>query len=239
MANTALAEARRQAGLSQRDLAREIRRVGWLAGDANGCTREMVHRWENGTVRLPQAHYLRLLENVLGTPAGNLGFDADLRYGMNRTDVLEQAGLDVPFTLPDPAESYGPMSGVWLSTYSYVSSGRAAGFTSHHYVVLLQAGARVMVRSVPRSASSLSMALTANGTVVTGTWTERTRSDGYYRGATYVGALQLLEAGPGKLNGRWIGFGKDSEINDGPWSLELTDSRLSPEAVSRWDLAVS
>ena len=65
------------------------------------------------------------------------------------------------------------------------------------------------------------------------------RSDGYYRGATYVGALQLLEAGPGKLNGRWIGFGKDSEINDGPWSLELTDSRLSPEAVSRWDLAVS
>jgi transcriptional regulator with XRE-family HTH domain len=236
MANTALAEARRIAGLSQYDLAREIRRAGWLTGNANGCTRKMVQRWETGRTRLPQARYLLLLENVLGQPAASLGFDADLRYGMSRPGVLEQAGLNSPFTLPDPAESYGPMSGIWLSAYTYESSGRGASFTSHHYVVLLQAGARVMVRSVPRSASALSMALTANGSVVTGTWTEKTRGDGYYRGATYTGALQFLEKGSGRLDGRWIGFGKNSEINDGPWSLELADSRLTPEAISRWDI---
>jgi transcriptional regulator with XRE-family HTH domain len=237
MANAQLREARRLVGLSQYDLAREIRRAGWLNGDPNGCTRKMVQRWETGVTRLPQARYLLLLENVLGQPAASLGFDADLRYGMSRPDVLEQAGLDTPFTLPDPAGSYGPMSGVWLSTYTYESSGRGASFTSHHYVVLLQAGAKVMVRSVPKSASALSMQLTANGTVVTGTWTERTRSDGYYRGATYTGAIQFLEAGRGKLNGRWIGFGKNNEINDGPWKLELADSRLSAEAISRWDIA--
>jgi transcriptional regulator with XRE-family HTH domain len=238
MANAALAEARRLTGLSQYDLAREIRHAGWLSGDPNGCTREMVARWERGTVRLPQARYLRLLENVLGQPVASLGFDADLRYGMSRPDALEQAGLDQPFTLPDPAESYGPMSGIWLSTYTYSSSGRGASFTSHHYVVLLQSGARVLVRSVPRSASALSMSLTANGTVVTGTWTEKTRGDGYYRGATYVGALQFLEKGSGSLTGRWIGFGKNGEINDGPWSLELADARLDPGAISRWDLAL-
>jgi transcriptional regulator with XRE-family HTH domain len=237
MANTALAEARRVAGLSQRDLARQIRETGWLTGDPNGCTREMIRKWESGKVRLPQARYLLLLENVLGRPAASLGFDADLRYGMSRPDVLGQAGLDEPFALPDPAESYGPMSGVWLSTYTYESSGRGASFTSHHYVVLLQAGAKVMVRSVPRSASALSMSLTANGSVVTGTWTEKTRGDGYYRGATYTGAIQFLESGPGRLDGRWIGFGKNAEINDGPWSLELAESRLTPEAVSRWDIA--
>jgi transcriptional regulator with XRE-family HTH domain len=237
MANAALAEARRQAGLSQRDLARMVREAGWLSGNPVGCTRELVRKWESGVVRSPQPHYLRLLENVLGQPAANLGFDADLRYGMSRPDVLEQAGLDVPFTLPDPAESYGPMSGIWLSTYAYESSGRGASFTSHHYVVLLQSGARVLVRSVPRSASALSMSLTANGTVVTGTWTEKTRSDGYYRGATYTGALQFLEKGSGRLEGRWIGFGKNSEINDGPWSLALADARLSAAAISRWDIA--
>jgi transcriptional regulator with XRE-family HTH domain len=239
MANTALAEARRVVGLSQYDLAREIRRDGWLRGDPNGCTRKMVYRWESGTTRRPQPRYVRCLENVLGQPAANLGFDADLRYGMDRLGLLADAGLNAPFTLPDPAESYGPMSGIWLSTYEYCSSGRGASFTSHHYVVLLQAGARVMVRSVPRSASSLSMSLTANGRVVTGTWTERTRSDGYYRGAVYTGAIQMLEKGAGALEGRWIGFGKNSEINDGPWSLRLADSRLDPGTVSRWDMAVS
>ena len=237
MANTALAEARRVAGLSQYDLAREIRRAGWLTGHGNGCTRRMIQRWETGATRLPQARYLLLLEHVLGQPAASLGFDADLRYKMSRPDVLAQAGLDEPFRLPDPAESYGPMSGIWLSTYTYESSGRGASFTSHHYVVLLQAGAQVMVRSVPRSASALSMQLTANGTVVTGTWTEKTRGDGDYRGATYTGAIQFREKGPARLDGRWVGFGKNDEINDGPWTLELADSRLDPGVISRWDIA--
>jgi transcriptional regulator with XRE-family HTH domain len=239
MPNTALVEARRLAGFSQDDLARAIRNDGWQAGDPNGCTREMVHRWESGTVRRPQPRYLLRLENVLGQPAANLGFDADLHYGMNRARVLAEAGLDTALTLPDPAESYGPMSGVWLSSYSYVSSGRSASYTGQHYVVLLQTGARLMVRSVPASASGLSMALAASGRVVTGTWTEQTQPGGYYRGASYHGAIQMIMAEEeNAMAGKWVGFGKGGEVNDGPWSLALVTGQLAPEAISEYDVAL-
>jgi transcriptional regulator with XRE-family HTH domain len=236
MANTALREARRRAHLSQSDLARKIREAGYLSGDTNGCTREMVQRWESGKVRRPQARYLLALENVLGQPAENLGFDADLHYGMDRGRALADAGLDTALPLPNPAERYGPLSGIWLSAYEYRSSGRDATFTSRHYVLILQRGGRLMVRSLPASESQLSMDLSVNGQVVTGTWTEQTRGDGYYRGSVYHGALQMLEQEGGRLlAGRWVGFGKDGEVNDGPWSLTLVDEHVDAEAVERWN----
>ena len=237
MTNQALADARRMAHLSQDGLAREIRLAGWRHGDPNGCTREMVHRWEAGTVRRPHPRYLLLLENVLGQPAGNLGFDADLRHGMNRAQALADAGLDQVFPLPETPEP-GGMSGIWRSSYSFTSSGRHAGFTSRHVVLVLQHGARLLVRSLPRQASAVSMNLSVNGRVITGTWAEQTRGDGYYRGALYTGALQMLESEvqPGKaMTGRWVGFGKDGEINDGPWSLDLIEASATPGAVGRWD----
>lgn len=235
MANQALAEARRMAHLSQDGLAREIRLAGWRHGDPNGCTREMVHRWERGTVRRPHPRYLLLLENVLGQPAGNLGFDADLNYGMNRSQALAEAGLNQVFPLPEtPAP--GGMSGIWRSSYSFASSGRGAGFTSRHFVLVLQYGSRLMIRTLPRQASAVSMDLSVNGRVVTGTWTEQTRGGGYYRGAVYTGAVQMLETVPGQsMNGKWVGFGKDGEINDGPWSLDLAEASAAPDAVERWD----
>lgn len=236
MANTALREARRRAHLSQSDLARKIREAGFLSGDANGCTREMVQRWESGKTRRPQARYLLALENVLGQPAENLGFDADLHYGMDRSRALADAGLDTALPLPSPAEQYGPLTGIWLSAYEYRSSGRDATFTSKHHVMLLQRGARLMVRSLPASSSHLAMDLSVNGLVVTGTWTEQTQGDGYYRSAVYHGALQMLQDEDGKrLSGKWVGFGKEGEVNDGPWSLTLVDEHVDQEAVERWN----
>jgi transcriptional regulator with XRE-family HTH domain len=234
--NAALREARLLAGFSQYDLARAIRHRGFLTGRPNGCTRERVRSWENGKTRRPHPVHLFLLEDVLGQPAANLGFDADLRHGMSRAAVLAEAGLDAPMRLPDPASSYGGLSGIWLSGYTYVSSGRKASFSSQHYVVLLQTGAQLTVRSVPKSSSGLSMTATVNGHVVTGTWTEQTRADGYYRGAAYMGAIQLLEQDEGLLAGKWLGFGKGGEINDGPWTLRLADRDLT--AISRWDVAL-
>jgi len=235
MANQALADARRMAHLSQDGLAREIRLAGWRHGDPNGCTREMVHRWEAGTVRRPHPRYLLLLENVLGQPSGNLGFDADLRYGMNRAQALAEAGLDQVFPVPDAAD-LGPMAGIWRSSYSFTSSGRNAGFTSRHVVLVLQYGARLMVRSLQRQASAVSMDLSVNGQVITGTWAERTRGDGYYRGAVYTGAVQMLETRPGQsMAGRWVGFGKEGEINDGPWSLDLIEASVTQDRADLWD----
>jgi hypothetical protein len=102
--------------------------------------------------------------------------------------------------------------------------------------MLLQRGARLMVRSLPASASQLSVDLSVNGRVVTGTWTEQTQGGGYYRGAVYHGALQMLQDEGGRLlAGKWVGFGKDGEVNDGPWSLTLVDERVDTEAAERWN----
>jgi transcriptional regulator with XRE-family HTH domain len=236
MPNVALREARVRAHLSQGELARRIREAGFTSGDANGCTVRMVQRWESGETRRPRPHYLIALENVLGQPIENLGFDADLRHGMDRARALSDAGLDAAMLpLPEAAESYGSLSGIWLSTYEYGSSGRGATFTSRHYVMVLQRGARLMVRSLPASESQMSMDLGVNGQVITGTWTEQTKPDGYYRGAVYTGAIQLLQESSERLSGKWVGFGKESEVNTGAWSLTLVDGHVDAAAVGRWD----
>jgi hypothetical protein len=65
------------------------------------------------------------------------------------------------------------------------------------------------------------MDLTANGQVLTGTWTEETNPAGYYKGAVYHGAIQLLLEPTGrKMTGKWVGFGRDFDLNTGPWTLD-------------------
>jgi transcriptional regulator with XRE-family HTH domain len=233
--NLALKQAREKANLSQTGLAVRIQEWGFTTGEPNGCSRNMVPRWESGQTRCPQGRYLLALEAVLGQPAASLGF-ADQRYGMDRHQALADAGLDQGMPLPVPSGQYGPMTGIWLSAYEYFSSGRGASFTGKHHVLVLQRGARLMTRSLPASRSLLSLDMTANGQVVTGTWTEQTDPAGYYQGAVYHGAIQLLTEPSGRrLAGRWIGFGRELEINDGPWTLTLVDSQITPDAVERWN----
>ena len=240
MANVALREARIRAHLSQDQLAGLIREAGFRfghLGNTNGCSVRMVQRWESGETRRPHARYLLALEAVLGQPVENLGFDADARHGMDRGRALRDAGLDEDLAAPEPAESYGSLSGIWLSDYEYRSSGRGETFHGRHYVMLLQRGGRLMVRSLPVSKSRLSMDLSLNGKVATGTWAEQTQADGYYRGAVYTGAIQSLEGGDGRhLTGAWVGFGTKPEgVDTGTWSLALVDDHVGTDAVERWN----
>jgi transcriptional regulator with XRE-family HTH domain len=236
MINAALRSARLRAHMSQAELARRIQEAGFRAGDANGCTPRMVQRWESGEVKRPQGRYLLALESVLGQPAENLGFDADIKYGMDRSRTIAEAGLDSMLPLPDPAEYSGPLTGIWLSEYAYPSTGRGARLSSRHYAVLLQRGARLLVRSVPASKSRLSMDLSVNGQVVTGVWTEQTEAGGYYKGAVYHGALQLLGEPTGRrLSGMWVGFGRDREVNTGPWTLTMVEEHADRDTLERWN----
>lgn len=233
--NTALREARIAARLSQGDLARLIREAGFRSGYATPCTERTVQRWESGKVQCPQGRHLLALEAVLGQPAESLGFDADRNYGVDRARMLADAGLDAAMPLPDPAARYGPLTGIWLSEYEYPSSGRGT-LVNRHYVVMLQRGARLMVRSVPAARSALSMDMAVNGHVVTGTWTEQTDPAGYYRGAVYHGAVQLLLDPTGhRMAGEWVGFGREMTVNHGTWSLTLVDGDVSAEALGQWN----
>ncbi len=119
------------------------------------------------------------------------------------------------------------------------SSGRGDTFTGAHYLILVQHGSRITGESLPGASanpdSPLSLDVTADRNVVTGTWTEQSAPDGYYAGARYHGALQLLVEPTGRrMTGKWIGFGKDFDVNSGPWELVFQHSSTSKATLERY-----
>lgn len=130
-------------------------------------------------------------------------------------------------------------SAVWLSRYEFFSSSRGDSYEGKHYVVIVQHGNRLTVQSLPGASSNpdspLTLDLTVDRNVVTGTWVEQTAADGYYNGARYHGAVQLLVEPTGRrMAGKWVGFGKDFDVNTGPWELRLVDRSLSRATLERY-----
>jgi transcriptional regulator with XRE-family HTH domain len=135
---------------------------------------------------------------------------------------------------PDHARA---LSGIWLSKYEYRSESRGAEYLGWHHIALVHTGSRLQGRSLANSSNSvLHLDLTVTGQVATGTWTEHTAADGYYSGAVYHGAIQLLADPTGRvLTGMWVGFGRVGHVNTGRWELTLRDKSLAKSALARWD----
>lgn len=105
-ANLALAEARKQARLSQDGLARKVRDAGRRLGTQNGCSRGTIARWEAGEA-IPQPAMLAALEEALGADAEALGFG------------------EVPVSwLPPPGFSAEVLSGAWVTAYQFPHDGK-------------------------------------------------------------------------------------------------------------------
>jgi hypothetical protein len=234
--------------LSQDDMARAIREAGARAGEPNDASKRLVQRWESGIIVQPRPVYARALEAVTGLPLASLGFSVpvpEVRVsgdGQGGHDVAsEPDGIAPPAgqmaTHSAPRVDHGNYSGVWLSRYEYFSSGRDSSFTGVHYVVVLQHGDRLTVRSLPGSSDSpLTMDLEVDRNIVTGTWTEQTATDGYYRGARYHGAIQLLVEPTGRrMSGKWVGFGKEFDVNTGPWELVLQDASTNRATLDAYN----
>lgn len=128
------------------------------------------------------------------------------------------------------------LSGVWHSKYVYHSSGRNRDFEGEHYLALRQQGMRLLGQSLPHTIDSrLKLDLSVEGSVATGTWTERTSPTGYYKGAVYHGALQLVVDPMGRrMQGRWLGFGRDFQVNTGDWALTWVDGSLSRSTLRQY-----
>lgn len=232
--------------MSQEEFAKAIKRAGLHAGQPNDANKRLVQRWESGTIAAPRPVYARALESVTGMPIESLGFSAPI---MARVTGDGAGGHDV-HPSPDGVAGPGPgplpqaspranYSGVWLSRYEYFSSGREDSFVGQHYVVILQHGNRLTVRSLPDACSNpnspLTMDLTVDGSVITGTWVEQTATDGYYRGARYHGAIQMLIEPTGtRMAGKWVGFGKDMDVNTGPWELRLQDAATNQTTLAKY-----
>jgi transcriptional regulator with XRE-family HTH domain len=240
--NTALRAARNARLMSQDDLARALREAGCAS-----ATKRLVQRWEAGRTVNPRPSHARALDKVMGLPIETLGFGA-VMAGRSLSGPDGSQNVESPIGDIEPGQEAvvggatrsqlpGSYSGVWLSRYEYYSSGRDATFTAAHYAVVLQHDDRLTVRSLPGSSpSSLEMDLTIDGHVATGTWHERTAPNGYYRGARYHGSIQLLiELTGTRMAGKWVGFGKNFEVNTGPWELVLQDSSTSKAAIDAYN----
>lgn len=132
------------------------------------------------------------------------------------------------------------LEGIWLSRYVYHSTSRRKDFAGEHYVVLRQQKDQIVGESLLHSTGSeLRMELSIDGSIASGTWTERTSPTGYYRGATYHGTIQLLINPLARdMSGQWIGFGKDFKINNGEWSLTWASGNLAKRDLQRYKLAL-
>ncbi|WP_147141850.1 helix-turn-helix domain-containing protein [Stackebrandtia albiflava] len=234
--------------MSQDDFARALREAGVRAGVPNDANKRLVQRWEAGTIATPRPVYARALESVTGMPIDSLGFAVPVPRARLSADGhgghdLEATSNSAEATPQAKAWSSGRTttrtnhSGVWLSRYEYYSSGRDDTFIGVHHVVVLQHGDRLTVRSLPGSSDSpLTMDLTVDGNVVTGTWVEQTAPDGYYRGARYHGAVQMLAEPTGRrIHGKWVGFGKEMEVNTGPWELVFRDASTNKATLNRYN----
>jgi hypothetical protein len=240
--NETLRAVRQSLLMSQGEFALVIRAAGQRAGEPNDCTKRLVQRWEAGYVNgIPRGNYARALEAVTGQPIENLGFKGT---DPARRQVLGMAAgaAAAAWAIPDAKAARGPLTGIWRSRYEYVSSSRSGQtYTGQHYVMVIQHGARLQVRSLPGTAQGrVMMDLTVSGAVLTGTWTEETDPGGYYQGSTYHGAIQLT-AGPSgtRLTGAWVGFGKDGEVNTGPWALDLVSADTSKAAMEKYNRPVA
>jgi transcriptional regulator with XRE-family HTH domain len=177
--NDAFRARRLAMGLSQDEFAKRLQAAG-----ARTANKRLVQRYEYGEIRSPYPRQVRALEEVTGLPVAALGFEP-AAVGAKVVDD-GRGGHDLHHPVPELAAdalqangTAGSYAGVWLSRYEYFSSGRGASFVGLHYVVVLQSGNRLTVRSLAGSAaSSLTMDITVDGTVLTGTWVEQTDRGG-------------------------------------------------------------
>jgi transcriptional regulator with XRE-family HTH domain len=239
MVNDTLKTARLSLRLSQEEFAKRIRDAGKDAGEPNGASKRLIARWEAGE-STPRPIYARALERVTGVPIEALGFPARVapdRKGGHDVTSSESAG-EASTEVGTTAE-INEFSGIWVSRYEFYSSGRNEAYIGAHHVLLLQTGDRITGRSIsPNSldaGSSLTFDLSVERNVITGSWRERTGPEGYYTGATYHGAVQLLAEPTGRrLTGKWVGFGKDMDVNSGPWELSFLNASTTPAAIERY-----
>ncbi|WP_329279879.1 helix-turn-helix domain-containing protein [Streptomyces sp. NBC_00691] len=246
--NDVLRAVRISLRMSQDDLAKALRAAGEELGDPNEASKRLVQRWESGTSRAPRPVYARALEYVTGRPVEALGFALPVPQARVHSDSagghdmdLGPEGIQAP-TAPQPLPDGMNYSGIWLSRYEFFSSSRDETFEARHYVVLLQHGTRLTGQSLPGASSNpdspLTLDLTIDRSVVTGSWTEQTAADGYYQGARYHGAIQMLVEPTGRrMAGKWVGFGKDFDVNTGPWELRLVDTSTSKATLRSYGRA--
>ncbi|WP_327745399.1 XRE family transcriptional regulator [Streptomyces europaeiscabiei] len=243
--NDVLTSVRKSMNLSQDEFARGLRDAGEALGEPNDASKRLVQRWESGETRTCRPLYARALKRFTGRAPESLGFAIPMARvhsdgtGGHDMQAGEAGTTDAVASLEPESEPQSEYVGIWLSRYEFYSSSRDETYDCKHHIVIVQHGNRLTAQSLPGAStnpdSPLSLDLTVDRNVVTGTWIEQTAADGYYQGARYHGAIQLLVEPTGRrMAGKWVGFGKDFDVNTGPWELRLLDRSTGRASIERY-----
>lgn len=140
-----------------------------------------------------------------------------------------------------PKDKTIDLRGIWRSHYKYPSSSRKAELENEHYVLVEQRGNMLTMVGLPHTTESrLELQLALDGRIATGTWREYTAPAGYYKGKIYHGAIQVtISADHTKMVGKWLGFGKELDINVGTWDFTKLNKKEAEAASLRGNAVVA
>jgi hypothetical protein len=215
------------------------RSVGAESGDNDSALglAQLINRLDHSSVDE--------LANIASRWARNLDASVDRRalltklsFALTVAAALPEIDATVPRPGRPPDMSSANLTGIWRSEYVYYSSGRQQEYTGFHFVVVRHSRRAVTVESLPHTTGSeVTLNLDMEGLFATGTWEERTSPTGYYKGAVYGGAIQLLVSPSlDRMAGKWLGFGKNFQINTGDWTLTLESRSTSAARLREYNL---
>ena len=244
--NETLRAVRKSLLMSQGEFALAIRAAGQRAGEPNDCSKRLVQRWEAGYVTgIPRGAYARALEAVTGQPIENLGFGAEDTTRRQALGMAGAAGVAAAAAWMPEAKAKGargPLTGIWRSAYTYVSSSRGGKtFTSEHYV-----------HGHPAREPDPGPVAAGDGHGPGDDGPDHRRPgdhrhvdeeltdpDGYYKSSTYSGAIHMLLDHTGhRMKGKWLGFDRDGGIRTAPGVLDLVSADTGKAAVEQYNRPV-
>jgi roadblock/LC7 domain-containing protein len=128
-------------------------------------------------------------------------------------------------------------SGVWLSTYSFVSGLSGEKLETDHYVTLHRRGDHLVIESIPNVKGSYMMGrFTLDGRVATGYYHSENSPKSSHKGAVYNGAAQLmLDVDCKALVGKYVGYGNNMEIKAGDWKIVHVGQHQPADAQQKSD----
>lgn len=112
-------------------------------------------------------------------------------------------------------------TGTWNVTFWYPSNDHEGEDMSSFVSDAYQTKNKLVFQSRPLADSEahLTVNLTVDGAIATGSWYENTDPNGKFEGMIYTGAMQLLVSDDGdKFEGQWVGVGRE-KLDDGSFEL--------------------
>ena len=138
-------------------------------------------------------------------------------------------------------------SGTWTNTHWYPDATDSGEENCVHRMTAYQRGDKLVLENESEAETPhMTINLTIDGNLATGTWAETTDAEGDYEGITYSGAMQLLVSDEGRrMEGKWVGVGRHKQddgsyeprIYTGRWLMERAAGENDLEAAAATDPA--